>query len=303
MYLRHFKLREFPFGITPDTSYFFSSGASQQALNTLLVATQSGEGFIKITGEVGTGKTMLCRKLLRSLGAEYQTAYIPNPLISPQGLLLELAEDLGADTTALGAATETLQQHLLLKALNQRLLVLAREGKRVLVCLDEAQAMPIETLEALRLLTNLETEKRKLVQVVIFGQPELDLKLDHESIRQLKQRITFAYRLGPLTGPELVRYLDHRLSIAGYDGVRVFSNAAIWMLRWSTRGYPRLVNIVAHKSLMGSFGRGKTSVGLREVVDAVGDTASLHLPARVALLGGLALVGLALVVLGLVRLA
>lgn len=303
MYLRHFKLNEFPFGITPDTSYFFSSGASQQALNTLLVAMRAGEGFIKITGEVGTGKTLLCRQLLRSLGAEFQTAYIPNPLLSPQGLLLELAEELGADTTALGAATETMQQHLLLKALNQRLLALAHEGKRVLVCLDEAQAMPIETLEALRLLTNLETEKRKLVQVVIFGQPELDIKLNHASIRQLKQRITFDYRLGPLAGTELARYLDHRLSVAGYDGARVFSSAAVWLLRWCTRGYPRLVNILAHKSLMGSFGRGKASVGLREVMDAVGDTASLHVPVRLALLAGLALLGVGLMVFGLVRLA
>ena len=200
MYLQHFQLNEFPFGITPDTSFFFSSETSQEALNTLLVATRAGEGFIKITGEVGTGKTLLCRQLLLSVGSEFQTAYIPNPYLTPQGLLLELAEELGADTAALGEAAEMQRQHLLLKALNQRLLSLALENKRVLVCLDEVQAMPIETLEALRLLTNLETEKRKLVQVVIFGQPELDEKLNHPSIRQLKQRITFDYHLGPLMG-------------------------------------------------------------------------------------------------------
>ncbi len=301
MYLRHFNLKEFPFGITPDTSFFFSSGASQQALNTLLVATRSGEGFIKITGEVGTGKTLLCRQLLRSLGPEFQTAYIPNPYLTPLGLLLELADDLGADTAALGAAAEVQHQHLLLKALSRRLLDLAQEGKRVLVCLDEAQAMPIETLEALRLLTNLETEKRKLVQVVIFGQPELNAKLDHVSIRQLKQRITFDYHLGPLKGPELARYLDHRMAIAGYDGARMFSAPAVWLLKWRTRGYPRLVNIVAHKALMSSYGRGKKSVGLREVKDAIGDTASLRVPLSILLLASLALSGVGLIAFGLAR--
>jgi len=294
MYLNHFQLKEFPFGITPDTSFFFSSEASQQALNTLLVATRSGEGFIKITGEVGTGKTLLCRRLLQSLGDDFQTAYIPNPNLTPLGLLLQLAEELGADTAALGQAAETQYQHLLLKALSQRLLALALENKRALLCLDEVQAMPIETLEALRLLTNFETEKRKLVQVVIFGQPELDEKLDHPSIRQLKQRITFDFHLGPLTGPELARYLAHRMAVAGYDGARLFSAPALSMLKWRTGGIPRLINIVAHKALMCSYGRGKKSVGLREMKEAIDDTASLR--SRVP---HLALTSLAILTLGL----
>jgi len=303
MYLKHFHLNEFPFGITPDTSFFFSSQTSQQALNTLLVATRAGEGFIKITGEVGTGKTLLCRQLLQCVGSEFQTAYVPNPYLTPQGLLLELAEELGADTAALAQAPEMQRQHLLLKALNQRLLSLALEDKRVLVCLDEVQAMPIETLEALRLLTNLETEKRKLVQVVIFGQPELDEKLNHPSIRQLKQRITFDYKLGPLTGPELVRYVNHRMAVGGYDGERVFSAPAMWMLKRRTRGFPRLVNIVAHKALMCSYGRGKKSVGLREMKEAIGDTASVRSRAPHFALAGLAIVALALVAVQLVKFA
>jgi MSHA biogenesis protein MshM len=297
MYLQHFQLKEFPFGITPDTSFFFSSGASQQALNTLLVATRAGEGFIKITGEVGTGKTLLCRQLLQSLGNEFQTAYIPNPYLTPLGLLLELAEELGADIAALERAPEMQHQHLLLKALSQRLLNLALEDKRVLVCLDEVQAMPIETLEALRLLTNLETEKRKLVQVVIFGQPELDEKLNHPSIRQLKQRITFDYHLGPLTRPELARYLDHRMAVAGYDGARVFSALALWMLKSRTRGIPRLVNIVAHKALMCSYGRGKKSVGLREMNEAIDDTSSLRIRVSHVVLASLATFAVGLLVL------
>ena len=301
MYLQHFRLREFPFGITPDTSFFFSSRASQQALNTLLVAARTGEGFIKITGEVGTGKTLLCRQLLQCVGSEFQTAFIPNPCLTPLGLLLELAEELGADTAALGEAAEMQHQHLL-KALCQRLLNLALENKRVLVCLDEVQAMPIDTLEALRLLTNLETEKRKLVQVVIFGQPELDERLNHPSIRQLKQRITFDYHLEPLTGPELARYVDHRMAVAGYDGERVFSTLALRMLKWRTRGFPRLVNIVAHKALMCSYGRGKKGVGLREMKEALDDTASLRSQApRVALAGLAIFAGLALLAAQLMR--
>jgi MSHA biogenesis protein MshM len=301
MYLQHFQLKEFPFGITPDTSFFFSSKASQQALNTLLVATRSGEGFIKITGEVGTGKTLLCRQLLQSLGNDFQTAYIPNPYLTPLGLLQELAEELGADTVGLGQATEMQYQHLLLKALRHRLLSLAQQNMRVLVCLDEVQAMPIETLEALRLLTNLETQKRKLVQVVIFGQPELDEKLNHPSIRQLKQRITFDYHLGPLTGPELTRYVDHRMAVAGYDGARLFSAPAMLILRWRTRGFPRLVNIVAHKALMCSYGRGKKSVGLREMNEAIDDTASLRIRARHVALVSLAIFALSLLVLEFAR--
>jgi MSHA biogenesis protein MshM len=303
MYLQHFHLKEFPFGITPDTSFFFSSGASQQALNTLLVATRAGEGFIKITGEVGAGKTLLCRQLLRSLGSEFHTAYIPNPYLTPQGLLMELADELGADTSTLRFAGETRHQHLLLKALSQRLLYLALENKRVLVCLDEAQAMPIETLEALRLLTNLETEKRKLVQVVIFGQPELNARLDHPSIRQLKQRITFDYHLGPLTGPELARYVDHRMSVAGYDGMRLISAPALWALRWRTGGYPRLVNIVSHKALMCSYGRGKKSVGLREMKEAIDDTAPVRLRPPLVALASLLVFALGVLVLELARAA
>lgn len=287
MYLQHFQLKEFPFGITPDTSFFFSSRTSQQALNTLLVATRAGEGFIKITGEVGTGKTLLCRRLLQSVGSDFQTAYIPNPCLTPTGLLLELAEELGADISR-DEVTETQQQHLLLKALRQRLLDLALDNKRALLCMDEVQAMPIETLEALRLLTNLETEKRKLVQVVIFGQPELDERLNHPSIRQLKQRITFNCHLGPLRGTELAGYVNHRMAVGGYDGRSVLSVPALWMLKWRTRGFPRLVNIVVHKALMCSYGRGKSGVGLREMHEAIADTASLHGKVHVATWAGLA---------------
>jgi len=303
MYLQHFSLKKFPFGITPDTSFFFSSESSQQALNTLLIATRSGEGFIKITGEVGTGKTLLCRQLLRRVGPEFRTAYIPNPHLSPQGLLQDLTEELGVLGEAHVLSGPPPGQHLLLKVLNRHLLKVAQQGQRVLVCLDEVQAMPIETLEALRLLTNLETEKRKLLQVVIFGQPELNDRLNHPSIRQLKQRITFDCHLAPLAGPELARYLAHRMAVAGHDGARMFSAPAVWLLRRRTRGVPRLVNIVAHKSLLCAYGRGKKSVGLREMTEAVNDTASLRSQTPYAALAGLALLALGLLAVQLARTA
>lgn len=272
MYLQHFGLREFPFSITPDTSYFFASGGSQEALNTLLIAARTGEGFIKITGEVGTGKTLLCRKLISSLGPDFYVAYIPNPYLEPLALFMELGSELGL-TFADDAHPH---QHLLLKAISNKLMDLTREGKRVVVCLDEVQAMPIETLEALRLLTNLETEKRKLLQVIIFGQPELEDKLNHPSIRQLKQRITFDYHLGPLARTEPDYYLRHRLSVAGYRGGRLFTPLALWLIQKKTGRTPRLLNIVAHKALLSAYGKGKKTVGFMDVLAASNDTASLR---------------------------
>ena len=272
MYLRHFGLKEFPFSITPDTSFFFSSGGSQEALNTLLIAARTGEGFIKITGEVGTGKTLLCRKLIASLGANFYVAYIPNPYLEPIALFMELASELGLEM----APDAHPHQHQLLKSVTNRLLELTRDGRRVVVCLDEAQAMPIETLEALRLLTNLETEKRKLRHVIIFGQPELEDKLNHPSIRQLKQRISFDYHLGPLTRAELDYYVHHRLVVAGYQGGRMFTSAAMWLLRRKTRRIPCLVNIVAHKALLSAYGKGKRTVGFLDVLAAANDTSSLR---------------------------
>jgi MSHA biogenesis protein MshM len=266
MYTHHFGLTEMPFGITPDTSFFFTSAHSQEALNTLLVAARSGEGFIKITGEVGTGKTLLCRKFMATLGDAFVTAYIPNPYLEPRTLLLALADELGI------ALEKDVDQHQLLKAITQQLILLARQDQRVILCLDEAQAIPIESLEALRLLTNLETEKRKLLQIVLFGQPELNRTLALDVIRQLAQRITFHYHLGPLSRDDIEYYVAHRLRIAGFSGSRLFSRSAIAALYASSGGIPRLINILAHKALMLSFGEGKQQVSLAHVRVAAKDT-------------------------------
>jgi MSHA biogenesis protein MshM len=268
MYQHHFGLRELPFGITPDTSFFFACSVYQEALNTLLIAARNGEGFIKITGEVGTGKTLLCRKFMAMLDDSFVTAYIPNPYLDPRSLMLALADELEIPQL------KDVDQYELLKAINYRLLVLAREGKHAILCLDEAQAMPLESLEALRLLTNLETEKRKLLQIVLFGQPELDAKLQHESIRQLRQRITFHYRLKPLNKDDVDFYVSHRLSVAGFAGSRLFARDAVRMLNATSGGVPRLINILSHKALMLTYGEGKQQVRARHVKAAAKDTAA-----------------------------
>jgi len=274
IYLPHFGLREPPFGITPDTSFFYVCASSQEALNTLIVAVANGEGFIKITGEVGTGKTLLCRKLLATLDDTWVSAYIPNPDLEPRTLLLALAEEMKVELDG------GLDEHHLLKGLNHALLDLARDKKRVIVCLDETQAMPLESLETLRLLTNLETEKRKLVQVVLFGQPELDDKLAHKSIRQLRQRITFQHHLGALTREEIEHYLAHRLEIAGYSGDRVFAPGAARAVYRASRGVPRLINILANKAMMLAYGEGTRVVGARHVRAATADTPASFAPSR-----------------------
>lgn len=272
-YVTYLGLREPPFGITPDTSFFYAGRGTQRGLNTLLVALANGEGFIKITGEVGTGKTLLCRKFLATLDAGWVSAYIPNPTLKPRGLLLAIAEELGI------AVEVHADQHRLLKSITRCLLELARLPKRVVLCMDECQAMPLETLEAVRLLTNLETEKRKLLHVVLFGQPELDRRLADPSIRQLLQRITFHYSLGGLERDEVGAYLAHRLAVAGYARETLFSARAVTALHRGSRGVPRLVNILAHKSLLLVFGEGGRQAERRHVKAAVGDTPAAA-PAR-----------------------
>lgn len=266
MYEAHFGLREPPFGITPDTSFAYACNSHQEALNTLLVAARNGEGFMKVTGEVGTGKTLLCRRFLATLDSRFVSAYIPNPYLEPRTLMFALADELGI------SLPREADQHQLLKELSRALLNFARQGKTVVVCLDEAQAMPQETLEALRLLTNLETEKRKLVQVVLFGQPELDERLAHAAVRQLRQRITFQYRLLVLNVEEVDHYLAHRLRVAGYRGSRLFVPAAVRRMHRVSRGVPRLINIVAHKALLLAFGEGMQQVHPHHVRIAAADT-------------------------------
>lgn len=266
MYLTYFGLDEYPFSITPDTQFACNVTAHEEALNTLLMAIHGGEGFVKITGEVGVGKTLLCRKLLALLGADRVAAYIPNPQLEPRAMLTEVAAELGANAGE--------DATMLVKTINRRVLELAAEGKTAVLCIDEAQTMPALTLQTLRLLSNLETEKRKLIQIVLFGQPELDELLAEKSARQVLQRITFHYRMPGMARHELGIYLQHRLRIAGHRGPSLFSRAARWALYRHSMGMPRLVNVLAHKALLSAFGEGAERVGYAHVRRAMRDTES-----------------------------
>ncbi len=267
LYSHHFGLSEAPFSLTPDTRFFYAHPASRAALNTLLVAVRSGEGFIKVTGEVGTGKTLLCRTLLRALEEDHVTTYIPNPYLEPMTLLKAIADELGL------TYPDNVAQHRLLKTITAFLIRnYAQRKNAVILCLDEAHAMPTETLEALRLLSNLETERRKLLQLVLFGQPELDRQLAHGAIRQLRQRISFSCRLTPLDQRGVAQYLQHRLAIAAYQGPPLFTAPAVRALYRASQGIPRLINILAHKALIAAFGGGDHQITQRHVQRAIADT-------------------------------
>lgn len=266
MYQEHFKLREAPFSLTPDPDFFYNYTGHQQALNVLLVALQSGEGLIKITGEVGTGKTLLCRKLLGALTGDYQTAYLPNPLLKPFELYQAFAEELGINIPA------GITMHDLVKRITEQLVVLLQKDKRAVLCIDEAQAMPQETLEALRLFSNLETDKQKLLQIVVFAQPELDKMLESSDLRQLRQRITFSYDLPALDRQAVTGYVRYRLKAAGHEDGQLFETDALDAVYKASRGIPRLVNILCHKALMAAYGQGEAVVDRRQVKVACRDT-------------------------------
>lgn len=265
MYRQHFGLTESPFSLTPDTQFYFNNSSHREVLSAILLALRHSEGFIKVVGEVGTGKTLLCRKLLDHLDARYQTAYIPNPYLSPDELKWFLAEEIGVTTADKPA-------YKLLNDINHTLIELAVNKRQVVLIVDEAQAMPRETLEALRLLTNLETAKRKLLQVVLLGQPELDDMLNRPDLRQLKQRIVFAEYLQTISPDNIAHYVQTRLKAAGYQGEPLFSRTALARLTRASGGVPRLLNVLCHKALMAAYGEGAHRVEARHMTRAIADT-------------------------------
>lgn len=266
MYLKHFGLEQTPFSLTPNTGFFFGLSPHVEALQVLQTALQTGEGFIKVTGEVGTGKTLICRKLINELPEDYHCAYLPNPYLTPAELRWAVAMELGLEHHG------HIDQQQLSVLIQRQLLSLSASGHAVVLVLDEAQALPDDSLEALRLLTNLETESRKLLQVVLFGQPELDERLSQQAFRQLRQRITFSYTLRPLTWDETDAYIRYRLAVAGRAGEALFSTKETQLLANASRGIPRLINILAHKSLLLSFGEGVSRVSQAHVRAAIQDT-------------------------------
>ncbi len=267
MYLEFFGLQAKPFALTPNPAFLVRLAPYRACLNLLRVALAEGEGFIKVTGEVGTGKTLLCRAFLNSLNrGHYQPAWLPNSGLSPLELQQALLRELQVPGTPLP------EPHALLDALNRRLIELAAAGKSTVLLIDEAQALPPETLEAVRLLTNLETERRKLLQVVLFGQPELDRLIERPEFRQLRQRITFSYCLEPLDRRDTEQYVNQRLAQAGHRGAPLFAASALNLLARASGGIPRLINILAHKALMVAFGQGRRRVEAAHVRRALRDT-------------------------------
>ncbi|MHB8759920.1 MAG: ExeA family protein [Thiobacillus sp.] len=245
MYLDYFGLKEAPFRITPNTDYWYAGGQRGEILAALLYAIAHGEGIIKVVGEVGSGKTMLCRKLAAQLPDTIDSIYLGNPSLDPDDMLAAILADLGESPTTGRQAR--------LAQLNAALLARHEAGRRVVVFVEEAQGIALDNLEFLRLLTNLETATDKLLQIVLFGQPELDTQLANPRIRQLRDRITLSLYLSPLNESEVADYLRARLAVAGYRGPDLFPAALITRLTHLSAGLSRRINVLADKTLLAAY--------------------------------------------------
>jgi MSHA biogenesis protein MshM len=265
MYLSHFGLNEPPFRITPHTEFFFSGANRGATLEALLYAITHDEGIVKVTGEVGSGKTMLCRVLVERLPKSVETIYLANPSLSRDEILHVIAADLQIESRGERVT-------ILLRALQERLIKLYAAGRRVVVLIDEAHAMPIETLEEIRLLSNLESNRHKLLQIVLFGQPELDQHLALPNMRQLKERITHGFKLEPLVRSDVESYVDFRMRAAGYRGPNVFAPPAMKLIAQSSQGLTRRINILADKSLLAAFADGTHQVTAKHARAAIRDS-------------------------------
>lgn len=265
MYLEHFGLAEPPFRITPHTDFFFAGANRGATLEALLYAITHDEGIVKVSGEVGSGKTMLCRVLMERLPDNVTTIFLANPALSRDEILHAIADELQL-TLPEG------RPGALLRALQERLIALYGEGKQVVALIDEAHAMPPDTLEQIRLLSNLESSRHKLLQIVLFGQPELDACLERPEMRQLKDRITHHFQLEPLRRADIGEYVDFRLRAAGYRGPALFSPAALKRLARASQGLTRRINILADKSLLAVFAENGHQVLPRHVHAAARDS-------------------------------
>jgi len=265
MYLDHFGLNEPPFRITPHTDFFFDGANRGATLDALIYAITHDEGIVKVSGEVGSGKTMLCRVLMERLPENVTIIYLANPSLSREDILYAIADELRLDLP------ENARSSLVLRTLQDHLIQSFGEGRQVVVLIDEAHAMPVETLEEIRLLSNLEANRNKLLQLVLFGQPELNDILARPDMRQLKERITHNFGLEPLVRDDITQYLDFRMRAAGYRGPSVFSPPALKMIAQSSLGLTRRINILADKSLLAAFSSGSHQIGPKEIRAAIRD--------------------------------
>lgn len=276
MYLEHFGLSRPPFKITPDTTLFYTGSKRGAALDALQYAILSGEGIIKVVGEVGSGKTMLCRMLEQELPPHVEVVYIANPSLAPENILhvvaFELKLPVSNDTNRL-TVMQLLQEYLLQKHAANR---------QVVVFVEEAQSMPIATLEEIRLLSNLETNDHKLLQMVLFGQPELDEKLRDPSIRQLKERITHSFYLDPFPRSDIFEYLNFRMRAVGYRGPDIFSAKVASNIEKKSHGLTRRINILADKALLAVYAEGGHGITAKHINIAARDSdfgqATWHVP-------------------------
>ncbi|MCH6566208.1 MAG: AAA family ATPase [Proteobacteria bacterium] len=267
MYEEYFGLKRPPFKISPDTSMFFEGGKRGDILEALVYAIHRGEGIIKVVGEVGSGKTMLCRMLQLKLPKSVEIIYIANPSVSAEDILFVIANEMGLP------AAKDASKHEVVNMLQEYLLQRHIEDKQVVLFIEEAQGMPLDTLEEIRLLSNLETDQHKLLQIILFGQPELDENLAKKSIRQLRERITHSFDLSPLTPDEIHQYLNFRIRQVGYTGPELITSRLAKNVARYSNGLLRRINIIADKILLSAYAEGTHSLTRRHVIKAVNDSA------------------------------
>ncbi len=272
MYLDYFGVRKPPFRITPDTQAFFEGSDRGAALHALCYAIMHGEGITKVVGEVGSGKTMLCRMLPMKLSSQVDWVYLAHPSLSPEHTLHAIAQEMGLQVR------EDADKLSVMRTLHQVLLTRHAEGRRVVVLVEEAQGMPLETLEEVRLLSNLETDEHKLLQIVLFGQPELDDNLNDPRIRQLRERITHSLYLQPLCLPDVHAYLNFRLRAVGYKGPDLFTRKVARTIARYSHGLIRRINILADKALLAAYTQDRYTISVADIKHAARD--SQFTPAR-----------------------
>ena len=291
MYLNHFGLSEAPYRITPHTDFFFEGANRGTTLDALIYTITHDEGIVKVTGEVGSGKTMLCRVLMERLPQNVETIYLANPSLGRDEIMMAISDDLKVSATGQRSS-------LLLRALQDRLIELYAAGRQVVVLIDEAHAMPVETLEEIRLLSNLESKRHKLLQIVLFGQQELDEVLGTPQMRQLKDRIVHSFRLEPLVRSDVGTYLMFRMRHAGYKGPDLFADGAIRLISEASEGLTRRINILADKALLAAFADGGYQILPKHVSAAIADSEFTRVKAGPRM--GLSTATLAIAAVGLI---
>lgn len=268
IYNEFYGFREQPFNITPDPRFLFYSERHREAFNHLLFGVNERKGFIQLTGEVGAGKTTLCRAFLDGLGDDYTTALVLNPVMTANQLLRTILREFGLDPPY----NDRVRGY---EVLNEFLLAELEAGREVVLLIDEAQDLSAELLEQVRLLSNLETDQRKLLQIVLIGQPELRDVLGRDDLRQLRQRITVRYHLGPLSPPETEHYILHRLQVAGANSRPTLDRRALGKIHRSSGGIPRLINVVCDKTLLCGYVEGEEHLTARHVRRAIRELGGL----------------------------